>query len=188
MWTRRLLDLSPYSRDRPNLGCSLRDIQKEIREIFRDLAAGHRWASSEGYVRLANNRQLDHEDAGLNVFALGSTGAAISPITVAITWEQGPQGVTERIIPWDPRSCIIMALRAEVWKENPPCVLKCAVCRRFFVRTSRRQYCSDLCRIKGNELLRDREKRNEQKRERYWAHPSRAQRIAGIATTRLSAD
>jgi hypothetical protein len=188
MWTRTLLDLSIYSQDRRNFGCSLGQIQKEVREILRDLAAGHPWASSEEYARLAHNRSLDCEDAALNLFSLGSTGATISPISIGIAWDHGPEGISENIIPWDPRSCLIMAIRAEIRKENPPCVLKCPVSRTFFVRTSRRQYCSDECRARGNELLRDREKRNAQRRKRYWEDPVRAQRAAEIGTTRASAD
>jgi hypothetical protein len=51
-WVERLLVVSPYSSSRSNLDSSLRDIQKDVREILMSLAAGDRWARTKEYAQL----------------------------------------------------------------------------------------------------------------------------------------
>jgi hypothetical protein len=111
-------------------------------------AADRSWIARRGSSTICLPHRCLPIAPRLNLFALGSVGVTISPVSIAIAWEHGPDGLTEAIIPWDPRSCLIMAIRGEIRKEDPPCVQKCPVCRRFFVRTSRRQY-QDRQRING---------------------------------------
>ncbi len=170
-WHERLCELSPYAREIRYGSYSLRDLQREIRDILTNLAAKDSWASSKEYAALATVQKW--REPGLEPFAIGSSGVGILPLSGSLHWEWDSNGVFEEsFAPWDPRSCVVLALREALGSSDDNArILKCPVCGKFFVPNRRQRYCvqNGRCKSKATEFLRDREKHKKQRRDRYWA-------------------
>lgn len=170
-WHRRLCELSPYAREIRYGSYSLRDLQREVRDILTNLADRDSWASSKEYAAMAIVQKW--KKPGLQRFAIGSPGVSILPLSLSIDWEWDAQGAMhENFAPWDPRSCVILALRAALGRSGDgERILKCPVCGEFFVPNRRQRYClpNGRCKSIATEFLRDRDKHNMRRRDRYWA-------------------
>jgi hypothetical protein len=168
-WTERLLAVSPYSSSRSGLDSSLRDLQKDIREVLMALAAADRWARTKEYAQLVYTNKWPR-NPGLELFnVVPDDGVITLPFSVSLELVRVGNRVGERLVPGsDCRSCLLIALRDELKSLGDAFRLRrCPICGAFFIPIRRRRFCASTCKIRAYELRRKRTGRNNKRLDEH---------------------
>jgi hypothetical protein len=178
LWEATLLALIPNFYPQADFRATLQELQREVSRILRQTALADHWSDSEAFFRLWSNPNWNpprRDQSGFEFFAerdlandrtgVASTG---EPVSMYLQWSWDTAQVERQRVPIGPRDSLLVAFDDAVALLGSTLKVRlCPVCRRLFVPSKRQLYWPEDCKQRANECLRDHEKRNRRRRERY---------------------